>query len=754
MAVRVRGLVALWAAVVLSGLGSAAWAVEADPIADGSFTIILLPDTQNYSTSYPQIYAAQTQWIADHQVSHNIKMVLHQGDVTNNNSVAEFNNAKAAMSILDTAGVPYSIAPGNHDYTTGRSTLFNSDTYFGTNSAYGTQASIGGFFEAGKTDNSYSTFNAGGRDWLVFSVEFGPRDQVVDWMLDVVEDHPNHYYILNTHAYLYSDSTRYDWWTKGTSQSWNPHNYSTSVFTGGVNDGQELWDKLVKLDDHWRFTFNGHVLNDGAGWLASEGNNGNVVHQILANYQNTAEGGGGYLRIMEFYPDGDTVRVTSYSPYYGSYLQASDQHFTLSMTSLDLLPEPPPTPIRGVSGFRLEVADSTNHWSVMGTGPGTFNVISPDNPADVSVALDGMPLYRDRGVLMASVSQNSRNGYYGTVEVSYTNYFSLDPAILQIATSGAITGGEKNVNGAAAFFSFDDPWMAGHVAGTGTLLEHSNLPAGNVTRTSTGRYRIALPGVDARTDGMLFAIGGENADNVIAAAPTADGTAWELAIRNNKASSFTAFQDKQFAFVFVDFDAPGLIGGRIAANGIPVEMTDGFSLSHSIGTGAYRLSIPGYTPNDGILLLTVAGMETSGGITAPANNFASYEASGNDFVIQLRDLDGLASAQDCGFMFAFLPYDNTLAPARPGDANFDGVVDEQDAAILADHWLKKTGATWWDADFNHDGAVDDLDASILAAHWQYTPGGAAVPEPGTWALLVGLGLAWVLAGRRNRRTHS
>jgi len=75
----------------------------------------------------------------------------------------------------------------------------------------------------------------------------------------------------------------------------------------------------------------------------------------------------------------------------------------------------------------------------------------------------------------------------------------------------------------------------------------------------------------------------------------------------------------------------------------------------------------------------------------------------------------------------------------PGDANDDGVVNHEDAALLAAHWLQ-AGAGWGGGDFNDDGVVDDLDASILAAHWIYGAGGAAVPEPSTLSLLAALTL--------------
>ncbi|MBN2025112.1 MAG: PEP-CTERM sorting domain-containing protein [Pirellulales bacterium] len=84
----------------------------------------------------------------------------------------------------------------------------------------------------------------------------------------------------------------------------------------------------------------------------------------------------------------------------------------------------------------------------------------------------------------------------------------------------------------------------------------------------------------------------------------------------------------------------------------------------------------------------------------------------------------------------------------PGDADRDGDVDKDDAALLAANWLT-SGASWSQGDFNDDGLVDDLDLAILAANWGTgVPAGAAVPEPSVLALLAGLGLLWALRRRK------
>jgi hypothetical protein len=729
-------------------IGSGAGALPIDP---GSWTMVVMPDTQHYADNAGNLphFHAQTQWAADHVVSHNIKYVLHEGDIVNNNNVTQWNNARPALDRMNGI-VPYALAPGNHDYgpngsSTTRDTLFHEPQYFGPGTPYASQPSIGGFFEAGKTDNSWHTFNAGGSDWLVLALEFGPRDEVVAWANDVVEANPDHKAILVTHAYMYFDDTIYDWATKGSSQSWNPYSYGVASLPGGVNDGQDLWNNLVKLHENFRFVFNGHVLGDGTGRRATLGDNGNVVHQILANYQMNTQGGQGDMRLLEFKPDGETVVVRTYSPSLDRYDTASDQEFTLNMNQL-----PPPPPV-------LTHAVVANLVAIGETDPIAGNVVEavqiPQSSApgvttgqlnrgDFQVYVDGKGLVYTDGILLASITQHDRPDFVGrraTVEPG-RNPYGDGLLSLSIMEAGNAADNEVNFNTSVAWFHFATGWQGAHVNGNGTLAAANRVGQSMVTRTGVGRYRVDL-GVDSRNDGLLFAIANNN-DNIVAqTGPFTDGSGWDIRIEDNATNHGAIGEDRDWSFLYLPYETPGLIGGVYdgAANS-HISSIGNFTMS-KLATGQYELTVPDETPQTGMLLLTVAFRATST-ITAPDDNILTYEASpSGSFLINSYDLP-LVDLQDTRFAWAFISFDDPLEPFfLAGDYNRDGVVNSGDYL----QWRSQYGMTGegLSADGNRNGTVDTADFIIWRKNAPPGPAAeaaGAVPEPSCMCLAVVMAL--------------
>lgn len=295
-------------------------------------TWVILPDTQTYAEKYPEILHAQIDWIVDK--AKDIAFVIQPGDLTQSNNEEEWQIVREAFQKLD-GKVPYTLTVGNHDmgsvpgkFADVRNTeLFNQFFSF---SEMASLPAFAGAFEEDKLDNVYYLTKNGGIDWLILSLEFGPRNSVLEWASKIVSENPKKVVVLNTHAYMYSDSTR-----QGPGDYWRAQGYGIGQDTGSdaVNDGEDIWEKLVKKHPNIRFVFSGHVLNSGVGTLVSINEAGYPVYQFLANFQEgvhgSVKGGNGWLRILTFDLKKQILRVETYSPYIDEYRQEESHHFQI-----------------------------------------------------------------------------------------------------------------------------------------------------------------------------------------------------------------------------------------------------------------------------------------------------------------------------------------------------------------------------------------------------------------------------------------
>jgi hypothetical protein len=213
--------------------------------------------------------------------------------------------------------------------------------------------------------------------------------------------------------------------------------------------------------------------------------------------------------------------------------------------------------------------------------------------------------------------------------------------------------------------------------------------------------------------------------------------------------------DKDWSFLYLPYQTPGLIGGYFDGSANSHIASAGTFTMAKTATGRYELTVPGESPTTGMLILTVASEVTSGSpsVTAPEDNVLTYATGVNGkFSINSYDLPG-AGFQDSKFVWAFISFDNPIEPyVIPGDYNRDALVDDFDYQ----EWRREYGRTsgWMPADGNGDGTVDAAD--YLLWRKNRPPGGsgaiegAAVPEP-IGAALVAAGAMLGLAMARIRR---
>ena len=319
------------------------WALAGCAVPERSlapFTIIVLPDTQEYvdqrtdrarerlraGVDRTQYFLDQTSWIRDNGQRLNTKFVVHEGDITQTDDPDEWTRARDAMNVLDGV-VPYCLSIGNHDIGCRRNpaggweTAKTRDSLFAMYfplAKYSTQPWFGGSFDNTLT-NAYYLFSASGMDFLILSLEFKPRDEVLEWADGILVTHAERRSIILTHSYLNSER---DGSTRIGGNSYDVEG----------NHGETMWQKLVRKHTNIFLVLCGHVM--GEGRRVSRGDHGNRVHEVLSDYQHLENGGDGWLRYMTFHPGEDKIEVYTYSPTLQQFKEQPSSRFALEYRML------------------------------------------------------------------------------------------------------------------------------------------------------------------------------------------------------------------------------------------------------------------------------------------------------------------------------------------------------------------------------------------------------------------------------------
>lgn len=287
------------------------------------FTLILLPDTQNEAQYFPSVLSSQTQWIVNNQASLNIQAVLGLGDIVNDGaSPAQQSNADAAIRMLDAASIPYFLGIGNHDYDGGDDDGVVARAVTGFNqwwgpSRYASKSYYRATFPSGSNENFYGVLTINGKQYLILVLEFIPRTTSLNWAAQIVQANPDKEVIVVTHSFLFVDGTTAD-------------RCDTQDKPRSDNDGEQMWENFVSKYANIIMVVNGHLTAGEFARRADLGINGNLINSMFSNYQTDANGGDGWLRIVTFHPNSNTISVQTYSPYLNSYRTDAGNQFTMN----------------------------------------------------------------------------------------------------------------------------------------------------------------------------------------------------------------------------------------------------------------------------------------------------------------------------------------------------------------------------------------------------------------------------------------
>ncbi len=299
-----------------------------------SFSMILLPDPQSYvkfDTNQP-IFDLMTAWVANNVNALNMKSVICTGDLVEQNEwpvpdgingnqtgTEQWQSASKAFERLD-GKIPYILCTGNHDYgyQKAENRLTQFPEYFPAernSSNRGVLVNVGYNWQNRATleNAAYEFKTETWGDILVISLEFAPRDEAIEWARNLSESskYKHHKVILLTHSYMEYDGTIFE-----------KENYKVSP----ANYGKTIWEKLIKPSSNICMLICGHAGDVGnfdkqVGYRVDENAAGKKIPQMMFNAQTAGggwhgNGGDGWLRILEFLPDGKTIQVRTFSPFF------------------------------------------------------------------------------------------------------------------------------------------------------------------------------------------------------------------------------------------------------------------------------------------------------------------------------------------------------------------------------------------------------------------------------------------------------
>jgi len=356
---------------------------KTSPDQEQSFTLIMIPDTQNYldyrhqktqgySLDGSSLFIQQMEYIA--QRRSDISFVASVGDVwqhyVNHSDPAhrerglfsedidprvlpdktmgiEIPKAVEGYRIISEAGIPFGVAPGNHDYDAIWSvslpennqtishvggldafkSVFGSDTDFFKGKDWYLDGFNGG-------SSSAQFFEAGGYRFLHFAFEMHASDQVLDWAQSIIDLHPGLPTIISTHEFLDPQGERKAY--PGADLSLADPEYH--------NNPEQVWNKFIRKNDQVFLVLCGHRI--GQALRVDQNDYGHNVYQMLADYQGRGQAGldagaektpsggviglgDGWFRELNFYLDKENnprIEVKTFSTFYKAYSAEIDEY--------------------------------------------------------------------------------------------------------------------------------------------------------------------------------------------------------------------------------------------------------------------------------------------------------------------------------------------------------------------------------------------------------------------------------------------
>lgn len=274
------------------------------------FQVALIPDTQMAIESCPSTNDSQFSWIASHKDSLGLKYVISLGDITNDNTVKEWQSASHAYSYVDKVFLPTIYAPGNHD---GPSTYARFNSTFTETRIDSVLRKVSyirnhAYYPIGLTSNSYTNFDIGINRYTIIALQCsaGSFPDVIAWANQVCAVNSDRRIILATHAYQDDKGVK-------------------------LAEGQKIWNSLINKHNNIFLVVCGHYT--GESCVKTKTSLGNTVTQMLIDLQNGNVCGyqNSVTRLLEFNTANDSVKATTFAVVGKRFMTGSKDNFSFSL---------------------------------------------------------------------------------------------------------------------------------------------------------------------------------------------------------------------------------------------------------------------------------------------------------------------------------------------------------------------------------------------------------------------------------------
>lgn len=278
------------------------WITDRKPVTNYDYSIALIGDIQSLTYYYPEKLTTLYTWLKDNTASKKIGFAVGLGDISETNALKEYEIVKNAHKIIQ-GTLPFSIIRGNHDRNGIGS---GSDTNF---KAHINQKEFGSEI-TGSYDNTmmntYRIIQIGNVKYMFMNLDFLLKNEVLDWANKIISENQDCCVIVSTHIYFTS------------AQKYYPLTGSSGIGTkyGCINNGQDLWDKLLKKHENISMLICGHNPTDNITTLQKRGEKGNKVTEMLVDPQQTDKdwaGGTGLVAMMYLSNNGKNAEIEYYS---------------------------------------------------------------------------------------------------------------------------------------------------------------------------------------------------------------------------------------------------------------------------------------------------------------------------------------------------------------------------------------------------------------------------------------------------------